>query len=136
MNTLTASSIASDFQTEKTRLSLYYPVCYLLFGGLALLLMPHFSMSLMFSNGDYGDIFPRYIGTMSLGLGILVLQIVRHRVAALYTTLIWVRVVFCACYIYFYQQSADPFFLTMLGMVGLGAVATSVAWLNRPHRRT
>lgn len=131
MTTLTAYSPVPDLQAENARLSLFYPVFYLLFGGIALLLMPRFSMSLMLSNGDYGDIFPRYIGVMSLGLGFVVLQVVRHRVAALYTTLIWVRVLFCACYIYFYRQSADPFFLTMLGMVGLGAIATSIAWLKR-----
>lgn len=136
MTTLTAAPAAPDFHAEKTRLSLYYPVCYLLIGGLALLCLPHFSMALMLSNGEYGDIFPRYIGTMSLGLGLLVLQIVRHRVAVLYPTLVWVRVLFCGCYIWFYLQTADPFFLVMLGMVGLGAVATSIAWFSRPQRRT
>jgi hypothetical protein len=43
---------------------------------------------------------------------------------------VWVRVLFCICYICFYLQGRDPFFLAMLAMVGSGPGVTGIAWLR------
>lgn len=47
---------------HRTRLSLLYLAGYLTFAGLALLLVPTFALRLLFSNGDYGGVFPRLAG--------------------------------------------------------------------------
>ena len=80
--------------------------------------------------GDYDDVFPRFAGALTLGLGVLVIQTVRHRIAVLYPALIWVRVFFCACYLALFLQTRDPFFLAMLGLVGSGAILTAIAYLR------
>ena len=113
---------------ERTRRSLFYPAIYLTFGGLFMLLAPRLFLRLMFSNGDYGDVFPRFAGALTLGLALLVIQTVRHRIAVLYPALIWVRAFFCACYLALFLQTRDPFFVAMLGLVGIGAIVTAVAY--------
>ena len=118
---------------EHTRQSLLFPAAYLAFGGLVMLLAPRLFLRLMFSNGDYDDVFVRFAGALTLGLGALVIQIVRQRIAVLYPPLIWVRVFFCSCYVALFFQTRDPFFLTMLGLVGSGVIVTTVAY--RSDRR-
>jgi len=108
-----------------TRLSLLYATSYLIPAGLALLVAPQTALRLLFSNHDYGSVFPRFAGALTLGLGLLVAQVIRHRVEALYRTLVGVRVFFCACWIALYAQSGDPFFLALLVVVGFGVVLTS-----------
>ena len=112
--------------SHKTRLSLYYPVGYLVPSGLGLLLAPELTLKLLFSNGDYGTILPRFAGVLVLGLGILVLQIVRQRIEALYTTLVWIRVYFCACWLGLFLASRDPMFLGLLVTVGFGVCLTTL----------
>jgi len=119
-----------------TRRSLYYPIFYLLAGGLFMAAAPRLSLNLMFSNGDYGQVFPRFAGVLSIGLGLIVAQIVRHRVTALYTTLIAVRVFFCICYLILGLASHDPLFAALFVLVGLGAVMTSFAWTKDSRPRT
>ena len=113
---------------ERTRQSLFVPATYLTFGGLFLLLSPRLFLRLMLSNSDYGDVFPRFAGALILGLALLVIQTVRYRIVVLYPALIWVRAFFCACYVAFFLQTRDPFFLMMLGLVGSGVIGTAVAY--------
>jgi hypothetical protein len=63
---------------NKTRRSLYYPATYLTVAGLSLLLAPQFSLKILLSNDDYGDVFPRVAGLMILGLGLIVIQVGRN----------------------------------------------------------
>jgi hypothetical protein len=46
---------------NRTRLSLHYLYSYLIVIGLALLFFPKEGLRLLLSNGDYGDIMPRYL---------------------------------------------------------------------------
>jgi hypothetical protein len=85
-------------------------------------------LALLLSTGDYGEILPRLTGLLLLGLGILVVQIIRYRVAALYPTTLAVRVVFCVGFLALYGLSRDPLFLVLLAVVGLGVLATSVSY--------
>ena len=122
---------------RRTRLSLAYPTCYLITTGLGLVIAPDFVLHLLFSNGSYGEIMPRMAGTVVLGLGILVAQIGWFQIEKLYTTLIWVRVFFCAMWIVLWRVSGDPFFLVVFGVVFAGLVATSVSHLvDRRAART
>ena len=112
---------------NKTRISLLYPAIYLTVSGIGLLLLPRFTLNLLFSNGHYDDVFVRLTGLFLLGLAIIVVQIIRYRMDSLYPTLVAVRVLFCIGYIVFYLQTADPLFLTMLAVVGLGVLMSAAS---------
>ena len=114
---------------NKTRFSLFYLAGYLIPAGFALLLAPQFATKLLFSNGEYGDVFPRVAGMLILGLGLIIVQIIRLRLDVLYTTTMIVRIFFCACFVVFYSMSKDPFFLVLLGIVGFGLVLTGTSFV-------
>ena len=112
----------------RTRFSLFYLAGYLIPAGLLLLLAPTFSTRLLLSNGNYGDVFPRLAGMLLIGLGILVVQIIRLRLDQLYTTTLVIRLFFCVCLVVFYAMSGDPFFLVLVAIVGLGLIFTGISF--------
>jgi hypothetical protein len=114
---------------RRTNLSLIYVATYLLAAGIFLVLAPRLALQLLLSSGDYGEIFPRLGGLLLLGLGIIVVQIIRHRITALYLTTLAVRGVFCVGFVGLYALSRDPLFLVLLGVVGIGVVATSISYV-------
>ncbi len=113
----------------RTRLSLFYPLAYLTTSAIGLLVMPGFTQRMLFANVEYDAIAMRFAGVFILGLAIIVAQVIRLRLDALYATLVAVRVVFCAIYIALYAQTGNPFFLSVFGVVGLGLVASSIAYV-------
>jgi uncharacterized membrane protein YoaK (UPF0700 family) len=121
---------------DLTRLSLYYLAGYLLFAGVALMLVPAFALGLLLSNGQYGDVLPRLLGVVLFALGVFVAQVIRHRVAALYPTTLAVRAVILVVLAALYVRSSDPFFLVLIGIVGLGVVMTGTAYLRERGRAT
>ena len=122
---------------RRTRLSLFYLAGYLLPTGLALLLAPRTTLRLMLSNGQYGsDVFARVAGLLLLALGIIIVQIIRLRAEALYTTTLMARSVLLVGFLGFYWYTRDPFFLVVLGVVGVGFALTGTSyWLDRHERR-
>lgn len=114
---------------RRTNLSLIYVAAYLLGAGIFLLLAPRLTLRLLLSTGDYGEILPRLAGLLLVGLGILVVQIIRYRVAALYATTVAVRAGFCVGFVALYALSRDPLFLVLLAVVGLGVLGTSVSYV-------
>jgi len=114
----------------KTRLSLYYLAGYLIPAGLALMFVPGFALKLLFSNGNYGDFFPRLTGVVLFALGVLIVQIIRHKVEALYSTTVIVRIAILSMLLFLYFSSKDPFFLVIAGVVGLGMILTGAAYLS------
>jgi len=123
---------------RKTRLSLFYLAGYLLPAGLALLFVPQFALNLLFSNsnGAYGDVFPRLLGGVLLALGILIVQIIRHRVDALYTTTLIVRAVLLSVMFALYLYSRDPFFISLMVIVGFGVILTLASYLSDRKSKT
>ena len=117
-----------------TRLSFFYLIGYLTFGGLGLLASPKLALGLFGATGDYRPEMARLCGALLLGLGILVVQIVRHRVEALYPTTLVVRVVILAVLIGLYLTSRDPLFLVLTGIVGLGMALTAAGLLTDRRR--
>ncbi len=113
----------------KTRFSLFYLAGYLIPAGLLLLIAPTFSTRLLLSNGDYGEVFPRLAGMLLIGIGVLVVQIIRFHLDMLYTTTLAIRLFFCACFVFFYMMSHDPFFLVLLAIVAFGLVLTGTSFL-------
>jgi hypothetical protein len=114
---------------RRMNLSLIYVAAYLLIAGASLFLAPDLALRLLLSTGDYGEILPRLTGLLLLGLGILVVQIVRRHIAALYVTTLAVRGVFCVGFVVLYLLSRDPLFLVLLAVVGIGVVATSISYV-------
>ncbi|MFQ6021777.1 MAG: hypothetical protein ACE5NW_03560 [Acidiferrobacterales bacterium] len=109
---------------SKTRLSLFYLATYLSIGGIGFLALPKMMLSLLLSNGDYSNLMLRMLGMLLLGLGITVVQIIRHRATALYETTLIIRVLFLALFTLFYFVYEDPMLLVLLAIVGLGFVLT------------
>ena len=66
---------------NKTRTSLFYLGSYLVIIGFGLLFAPAGTLRILQSNGEYGDVFPRFAGMFMSGLGISVFGIIRARVA-------------------------------------------------------
>ena len=114
---------------KKTRFSLFYLAGYLIPAGLLLLIAPTFSTRLLLSNGNYGDVFPRLAGMLLIGIGVLVVQMIRLHLDMLYTTTLAIRLFFCVCFIVFYLISQDPFFLVLLVIVAFGLVLTGSSYL-------
>ena len=112
----------------RTRFSLFYLAGYLIPAGLLLLLAPTFSTRLLLSNGNYGEVFPRLAGMLLIGLGILVVQIIRLRLDQLYTTTLVIRLFFVVCLVVFYVMSGDPFFLVLVAIVGFGLIFTGISF--------
>ena len=122
---------------KRTHYSLYYLIGYLIPGGLALLLAPQLALKFMFSNGQYGDVLPRFVGLLMVALGVIVSQAVRHRLEVLYPTALLVRSVMLPVMLGLYLYSGDPLFITLLIIVGIGVVLTGVSyWLDRRDRKT
>ena len=120
---------------RRTHLSLYYLAGYLLFAGVALILVPAFALGLLQSNGNYGDVLPRLLGVVLFALGVFVAQVIRHRLDVMYPTTLGVRAVILVVIAALYVMARDPFFLVLLAIVGLGFVLTGVSyWLDRRDR--
>jgi uncharacterized protein YjeT (DUF2065 family) len=117
---------------NRTHLSLYYLFSYLYVAGIALLFAPQFTLKLLFSNGSYGDIMPRFVGMFLIVLGTLILQITRHHVEVLYPTVLGVRLFILVVIAGLYFYSADPLFIVLFVIVGFGVVLTALGlWLDR-----
>jgi uncharacterized protein YjeT (DUF2065 family) len=76
---------------RRTHLSRYDLAADLVVAGIALIGTGQFAMRLLLSNGAYGDALPRLLGVVLLALGILIVQIIRHRLEVLYPTTMVVR---------------------------------------------
>jgi uncharacterized protein YjeT (DUF2065 family) len=118
-----------------TRLSLYYLATYLIITGLLWLVSPAQTMRLMLATGTYDDVFPRVAGLLLLGIGVLVVQIIRLKAEIIYGTTLLVRSIFLIGFLGFYLTTRDPLFLVVLGVVGLGVALTGTSYVL-DRRRT
>jgi uncharacterized protein YjeT (DUF2065 family) len=114
---------------RRTNLSLYYLAGYLIPAGTLLLLVPDFATKLLLSNRTYDDAPFRLAGILLIGLGILVAQIIRHRLEVLYPTTVVVRLLISATLIGLFAETRDPFFLVVLTVVVIGIVLTGTTYL-------
>jgi hypothetical protein len=118
---------------NRTRLSLHYLYSYLIVIGLALLIFPKEALRLLLSNGDYGDVMPRFAGMLMAGLGMNIFGIVLSRAETLYPRTLLVRAFFLVCIATFYATTRDPFFLVLLAVVGFGFVWTGLSYLSEKN---
>jgi hypothetical protein len=115
---------------NRTGLSLYYLCGYLPIGGLVLLFFPKQGLSLLLSDGDYGDVFPRVAGMRLTGLGMVILGIISARAEALYPATLIVRAFFLICLVAFFLMTRDPLFLVLFAVVAFGFVLTGLTYLT------
>ncbi len=122
---------------RRTRLSFFYLATYLLGAGVALVLVPSLALKLLFSNGNYGDVMPRLLGVVLLALGLIIVQIMRHRVEVLYPTTLGVRAVIVVGLVALFIYSKDPLFISLTVVVGIGIILTGTSYLvDRRHLTT
>jgi hypothetical protein len=92
--------------------------------GLGLLFAPGSTLRLLQSNTEYGTVFPRVAGMLMSGLGLSVFGIIRAGVPELYPATLLIRAYFLVCLAVFYWMTADPLFLVLGLIVGIGFVLT------------
>ena len=114
---------------KRTHLSLYYLAGYLLPAGTLLLLVPDVATKLLLSNRSYDDAPFRLAGVALIGLGILVVQMIRYRLEVLYQTTIVIRLLISATLIGLYLRTSDPFFLVVLAVVVIGILLTASSYV-------
>ena len=114
---------------SRTRLSLYYLAGYLLPAGALLLLVPEFATKLLLSNRTYDYAPFRLAGILLIAIGLLIVQMIRYRLAVLYPTTIVIRLLISATLIGLYIDTGDPFFLVILGVVAIGIALTTTSYL-------
>lgn len=102
------------------RLTLVYLVSYLAVGGAGFLFAPDFALSLLLSDGEYGDVMPRVLGMFMLALALLIGGFVRRSDYSYYGTTILARSFIVAVLTFLYGRTADPLFLTLNVIVLLG----------------
>lgn len=113
------------------RLTLTYLVTYLAVGGLGFSFAPEFTMDLFQSDGDYGDVMPRVLGMVMLGLAFLIFNILRNEDWKYYVVSIWVRTWIVGFLVYIYVISDDPMFLVLEGIVLVGLIPSYVVHFGR-----
>jgi uncharacterized protein YjeT (DUF2065 family) len=113
------------------RWTLTYLVTYLVGAGLGFSFLPEFTMDALQSNGEYGDVMPRVVGMIMLGLGTLIFTILRNEDWKYYVVSIWVRTWIVAFLFYVYAISDDPMFLVINGVVLVGLIPSYVVHFRR-----
>jgi uncharacterized protein YjeT (DUF2065 family) len=116
-------------ETKRIRLCIWYVAGYLILSGLALVLAPRGALEAMLSNTDYGSIMPRWVGMLSVAMGTLVGQIVRLRIAALYPLSFFMPAAMLVGFVGLYLQTANPLFVAVSAVVGIGVLATGISML-------
>ena len=117
---------------RRTNLSLYYLAGYLVPAGVLLLFVPELATKLLLSDRTY-DYAPFHLaGVLLLVLGILIVQIIRHRREQLYTTTLVARALISATLLWLFLNTGDPFFGVVLVIVLIGVGITGASyWLDR-----
>ena len=113
---------------RRTNLSLYYLAGYLLPAGVLLLFVPEFATKLLLSNTTYDYAPFRLVGVLLFVLGILIVQIIRYRLAVLYTTTLLARGLISATLLALFIGTGDPFFAVILVIVLIGVGLTGVSY--------
>lgn len=113
----------------KTRISLFYLASYLLIGGTGFFIFPRPMLRMFLSQGNYSDVMLQLIGLFMISLGIIIVQIIRHRIEQLCATTLLVRSIILISLPAFYFMYKDPLMLVLFGIVGLGFLLTVTSYL-------
>ena len=114
---------------KRTHLSLYYLAGYLLPAGALLLFVPEWATKLLLSNHTYEYAPFRLAGVLLVVIGILIVQIIRHRLEMLYTTTLVARALIGATLLWLFVSTGDPFFAVILVVVLIGMALTATSYI-------
>ena len=114
---------------RRTNLSLYYLAGYLIPAGLFLLFIPEFATKLLLSDRTYDYAPFHLVGVLLLVIGILIIQIIRYRLEALYATTLVARALISATLLWLFLTTGDPFFAVILVIVLIGVALTGVSYV-------
>lgn len=114
---------------NRTHLSLYYLAGYLIPAGLLLLFVPEWATKLLLSDRTYDYAPFHLVGVLLLVIGILIVQIIRHRLEVLYSTTLVARALISATLLWLYLSTGDPFFGVILVIVLIGVAITGTSYL-------
>lgn len=114
---------------KRTNLSLYYLAGYLIPAGLLLLFVPEFATKLLLSNTTYDYAPFHLVGVLLLVIGILIVQIIRHKLEMLYSTTLLARALISATLLWLFLTTGDPFFGVILVIVLIGVAITGTSYL-------
>ena len=114
---------------RRTHLSLYYLIGYVLPSGVLLALVPTQITKLLLSNQVYDEPPLRLAGLVLIALGLLITQVVRLNIEALYTTTLAVRGVLSFGLLALLVGTGNPFFGVILVVVLIGVALTGSAYL-------
>ena len=114
---------------RRTNLSLYYLAGYLVPAGLLLLFVPEFATKLLLSNRTYDYAPFHLVGVLLLVIGILIVQVIRHRLEVLYSTTLLARALISATLAWLFVTTGDPFFAVVLAIVLVGVGLTAASYL-------
>lgn len=114
---------------RRTNLSLYYLAGYLIPAGVLLLFVPEWATKLLLSDRTYDYAPFHLVGVLLLVIGILVVQVIRHRVEAMYPTTLVARALISATLLWLFLNSGDPFYGVVLVIVLVGVSLTGVSYV-------
>ena len=114
---------------RRTNLSLYYLAGYLIPAGLLLLFVPEWATKLLLSDRTYDYAPFHLVGVLLLVIGVLIVQIIRHRLEALYSTTLVARALISATLLWLFLNTGDPFFAVILVIVLIGVGLTGASYL-------
>ena len=117
-------------EMKRTRRSLYYLAGYLFPTGLSMLLAPQWFLKLLFANHEYSDGFPQFAGSLLIGLGIVVVTVIRYGNPIFYRMTLIVRITIWLCTVAIYLHTRETFFLGILAVLGLGILITGSMYLS------
>lgn len=118
-----------------TRISLAYLAGYLSLTGIAFVAAPHRALELLMATGTYDDAFVRFVGAFMIALATIVVQIMRHHLAVLYSTTLVIRTFFLVVIAGLYLDTSDRMFLVIFGVVALGVMLTLIGYIGeRPSK--
>jgi hypothetical protein len=119
---------AKRHELPRTRLSLYYLVGYTLPVGVALMLVPQMTMSLLFTNHAYDDLGLRMFGVLLFSLGMIVSGMIINNASRAYPVTLFVRGFIIAALFVLYTQYGDPALLVIDLVVTVGWALTFLGW--------
>ena len=119
---------AKSHELPRTRLSLYYLVGYTLPVGVALMLVPQMTMSLLLTNHAYDDLGLRMFGVLLFSLGIIASGMIINKASSVYLVTLFVRGFIIAALFVLYSLYGDPALVAINLVVTVGWALTFLSW--------
>jgi hypothetical protein len=113
---------------RRTRLSLLFVAAYLLPAGVAFAAAPAWALDVLGATGEYGDAMPRLVGISMGALGVMALQVARHRVEALYPGTLALHAAISAGLLAIWLSSRDPAFGVLFAVEAFGVLLSAAAY--------